>query len=183
VRANRSAYLESALELLAESGSEGLLVSELCARLGVTKGSFYHHFSGMPDLISALLVFWEQERSERLIAASSAELDPSARVRLLVSIAVGLPHAAEAALRAWGRSNAEVRTVVERVDSAREQHLFESMLLAGVPSKRARLHAKIAMAILVGTQQRENPVDVHTLGAMLEELNAQVMPYVSGPSQ
>ncbi|HEV7788381.1 MAG TPA: helix-turn-helix domain-containing protein [Pseudonocardia sp.] len=170
-RANRAGYLESALEVLAEAGSEGLTVSELCSRLGVTKGSFYHHFSGMPELVTALLGFWEEERSRRLIAASAAEPEPLARFKMLSNIAAELPHEAEAALRAWGRSNAEVRAVVERVDQERERHLTESLQLFGLPADRARLRARTAIAILVGTQQREYPVDVAGLRAMLEDQN------------
>jgi len=167
-RANRSAYLEYALDILAEAGSEGLTIAELCSRLGVTKGSFYHHFAGMPEFVTALLEFWEEQRSERLIATSAAEPEPLARFKLLSSIAVGLPHEAEAALRAWGRSNPEVRATVERVDGARERHLAESLALFGLPPERAGLRARTAIAILIGTQQREYPVDVERLRAMLE---------------
>ena len=174
-RVSRAEYFEAALEVLAEVGSEALTIAELCSRLGVTKGSFYHHFSGMPDFISALLRFWEEQRSERLIAASEAEQEPVARYRLLLRIAMGLPHAAEAALRAWGRSNAEVRAAVARVDAARERHLAESMRLFGLSEERARLRARLAMAVLVGTQQRERPVDVEGLRAMFEELSAEVI--------
>lgn len=174
-RVSRTAYLEAALEILAESGSGGLTVSELCTRLGVTKGSFYHHFSGISDLVTQLLAFWEEARSQRLIAASAAEPDPSARVELLVRIAIGLPHAAEAALRAWGHSNPEVRAVVRRVDAGRERHLSESMRLAGLPEDLAELRARMAMAVLVGTQQRENPVDVRGLAAMLEQLHSETL--------
>lgn len=171
-RVSRSAYLEAALEVLAEAGSEGLTVAELCARLGVTKGSFYHHFTGMPELVNALLRFWADERSQRLIEVSSAEPDPVARYELLLRIAEGLPHGAEAALRAWGRSNPEVHAVVTRVDAARERHIAESMRLFGLSGERAALRARMAISLLVGVQQRENPVDVVTLRAMLEELNA-----------
>lgn len=172
-RVSRAAYLEAALDVLADSGSDGLTVAELCTRLGVTKGSFYHHFSGTAELVTALLAFWEDVRSQRLIAASAAEPDPASRVELLLRIAVGLPHAAEAALRAWGRSNCEVRDVVARVDRAREDHLMDSMMLAGSPPDEARLRARTAIAVLVGTQQREDPVDVAMLRAMLEGLQAQ----------
>ncbi|HEX4251869.1 MAG TPA: TetR/AcrR family transcriptional regulator [Pseudonocardia sp.] len=157
------------MDVLAEAGSEGLTISELCSRLGVTKGSFYHHFSGMPEFVTALLEFWEEQRSKRLIAASAAVPDATARFELLSNIAVGLPHEAEAALRAWGRSNAEVRAVVERVDEARERHLAESLVLFGLAPELAELRARVAVAILVGTQQRENPVDVQRLRAMLED--------------
>jgi hypothetical protein len=59
--------------------------------------------------------------------------------------------------------------VVERVDEARERHLAESLVLFGLPRDKAELRAHIAVAILVGTQQRENPVDVERLRAMLED--------------
>lgn len=178
-RANRTAYLECALDVLAESGSEGLTIAELCGRLGVTKGSFYHHFAGMPELVTALLAFWEQDRTQRLISASDAEPDPKARAALLTEIALRLPHAAEAALRAWGRGNPEVRAVVERVDRARERHLAESMRLFGLSAERAELRARIAMAVLVGTQQREHPVDIERLRAMLAELSADLEAFPS----
>lgn len=173
-RVSRESYLEAALEVLAESGAEGLTIARLCTRLGVTKGSFYHHFNGMPELVTAVLAFWEDARSNQLIASSAQELDPYARAELLSRIAAGLPHAAEAALRSWGRGNAEVRAVVQRVDQTREDHIFESMCLAGMPTDQARLLAKTAMAVLVGTQQRENPVDVRSLQAMLANLDSSM---------
>jgi hypothetical protein len=48
------------------------------------------------------------------------------------------------------------------------------MRLIGLPEERARVRARMAMAVLVGTQQRENPVNIDGLRAMLEELNADV---------
>ncbi|HZZ48273.1 MAG TPA: helix-turn-helix domain-containing protein [Pseudonocardia sp.] len=171
-RVSRESYLEAALEVLADSGAEGLTIARLCTRLEVTKGSFYHHFGGMPELVTALLGFWEDARSNQLIALSASEPDPRARAELLTSIAAGLPHAAEAALRSWGRGNPEVRTAVQRVDQTREDHIYESMHLAGMPVEQARLLAKTAIAVLVGTQQRENPVDARSLQTMLENLDS-----------
>jgi AcrR family transcriptional regulator len=180
-RVDRTAYLECALDLLAEAGSEGLTVAALCRRLGVTKGSFYHHFSGMPELEAGVLDFWEQARSRRLIEASEAEPDPSVRAGRLVEIAAALPHDAEAALRSWGRSNPRVAAVVTRVDGDRERHLRESFELAGMRPELARVRARIAMAVLVGTQQRERPVDTASLREMMEQLHGESMRLLPGP--
>ena len=172
-RTSRTDYLEAALQVLAESGSDGLTVAELCSRLGVTKGSFYHHFSGVPDLVTQLLEFWESDRSRRLIAASNAEPQPEARRELLLRIAIGLPHEAEAALRSWGRSNPRVRAVVDRVDADRERHIRESMVRGGLEPRVAALRSAMAIALLVGAQQRYHPMDDELLGAMLDQLSGR----------
>ena len=41
-------YYDAALEVLAQLGFKGLNIGVLCKRLGVTSGSFYHHFGGWP---------------------------------------------------------------------------------------------------------------------------------------
>ncbi|MEV0105289.1 helix-turn-helix domain-containing protein [Nocardia sp. NPDC050799] len=38
-------WLQAGYTVLAEEGFRALELDEICRRLGVTKGSFYHHFS------------------------------------------------------------------------------------------------------------------------------------------
>ena len=173
---DRRDYFQCGLTLLAESGVGGLTIAALCAGLGVTKGSFYHHFGGMPGYVTALLEHWETEHSSALIERSAGDIDPVRRQWNLIDIAVSLPHGAESALRAWGRSNEEVAAVLTRVDQAREDHLTASMSGLGLEPHRARLMAVTAMAVLVGTQQRERQVDTARLREMLGELLANVLP-------
>ena len=45
---SREAYFEAGLEVLADLGYGGLKLAEVCNRLGVTTGSFYHYFAGWP---------------------------------------------------------------------------------------------------------------------------------------
>jgi len=167
-------YYREAFAILGESGSESMTIALLCERLDVTKGSFYHHFAGMPGFTESLLLFWESEHSERLIAMSRAQPDPALRITGLIDIGVGLPHGPEAAIRAWGRSNPEVAEVVARVDKRRERHLVDAMVALGVDRARARLLTRMAMNLLVGTQQREHPVDLKRLRQMFEEINRLV---------
>jgi AcrR family transcriptional regulator len=151
-----------------------MTIAVLCERLEVTKGSFYHHFGGMPGFIAQLLAFWESEHSERLIAISKAQPDPALRMTTLIDLAVGLPHAPEAAIRAWGRSNLEVAEATSRVDKRRERHVTDAVVALGVDRPRARLLTRISMGLLIGTQQRENPVDLKRLRRMFEEVNKLV---------
>jgi AcrR family transcriptional regulator len=163
-------YFREALGVLGEQGSDGMTIASLCERLDVTKGSFYHHFGGMPGFVEQLLAYWEREHSERLIAISKAQPDPSLRITTLTEMAVNLPHASESAIRAWGRSNADVADVIARVDKRRERHIVDAIAALGVDRARARLLARIAMNLLVGIQQREVPPDLKRLRQMFEEI-------------
>jgi AcrR family transcriptional regulator len=163
-------YFPEALAVLGESGSDGLTIAALCDRLEVTKGSFYHHFGGMPGFVEQLLEYWEREHSERLIAISRAQPEPSLRVTTLTEMAVNLPHASESAIRAWGRSNPEVAEVTARVDKRRERHVVDAIAALGVDRAQARLLGRISINLLVGIQQREVPPDLKRLRQMFEEI-------------
>jgi AcrR family transcriptional regulator len=167
-------YFREALAILGESGSEAMTIALLCDRLDVTKGSFYHHFGGMPGFVTQLLEYWEREHSERLIKISRAQPDPTLRIFTLTEMGVGLPHASEAAIRAWGRSSPEVAQATERVDRRRERHLIEAVSALGIDRQRARILARIGLSLLIGVQQREHPVDLKRLRQMFDEVNKLV---------
>lgn len=167
-------YFREAFDVLATQGSEALTIAALCDRLEITKGSFYHHFGGMPGFATQLLDFWEREHSERLIAMSKAQPDPALRITMLTDIAVGLPHGPEAAIRAWGHSNPDVAAVTARVDKRRERHVVDAIAALGIDRVRARLLARLALDLLVGIQQREQPGDLKRIRQMFEELNKLV---------
>lgn len=167
-------YYREALAVLGEHGSEAMTIAVLCERLDVTKGSFYHHFGGLPGFVEGLLAYWEREHSDRLIAISKAQPDPSLRIATLTDMGVHLPHASESAIRSWGRSNPEVAEVVARVDKRRERHLVDAVGALGVDRPHARLLGRIALSLLIGVQQREHPVDLKRLRQMFEEVTKLV---------
>jgi AcrR family transcriptional regulator len=167
-------YFREALAILGESGSEAMTIALLCDRLEVTKGSFYHHFGGMPGFVTQLLDYWEREHSERLIKISRGQPDPTLRIFTLTEMGVGLPHASEAAIRAWGRSSPEVAEATERVDRRRDRHLVEAVMALGIDRQRARILARIGLSLLIGVQQREHPVDLKRLRQMFDEVNKLV---------
>jgi len=167
-------YFEEALELLGEQGSQALTIAALCERLDVTKGSFYHHFGGMPTFVDELLAYWEREHSERLIELSQAQPDSSLRITSLTEFAVNLPHASESAIRAWGRSSPDVAAVVERVDGHREEHVIESLVALGLLRERACVLGRLALDLLIGIQTREVPPSPDRTRTLLQEIERLV---------
>jgi AcrR family transcriptional regulator len=167
-------YCAAALDLLAERGPDGLTIAALCQRLGVTKGSFYHHFADLPGFVDTLMAYWAAEHATRLIALSESIVDARERFELLHGIAVGLPHDAEAAIRAWGWSDQRVAAVVRQVDQARLSHLTRAGIEAGLSPERAGLMATISMGVLIGLQQMERPARHDTMEAVFAALEQWV---------
>jgi TetR/AcrR family transcriptional repressor of nem operon len=65
----RIKLLDAALEIIRRKGYAATSVDELCARAGVTKGAFFHHFPSKDSLAVAAANYW-QELSDALFAAA-----------------------------------------------------------------------------------------------------------------
>jgi AcrR family transcriptional regulator len=166
----RDDFFAAAFGLLAAEGPEGLNVLAVCRPLGVTRGSFYHHFDSMPAFVDELMAHWERTQSSELIARSERTTDAKDRNRLLTELGVGLPHAGEAALRAWSRSNPVVARAQARVDKARWDHLVAANRDRGIPLARARTLAWLDLATLAGLQQLHHPPTPRLLRQVYGEL-------------
>ena len=169
MRQSKDDYYRTALELLAEGGVGALTMVNLCARLGVTTGSFYAHFGGIREFHAAFLEQWADGRVYALKAQTDATPDPLQRIDLLRRIAVSVNHEAESAIRGWARTNPVVAEFQRRVDRVREEVLTQAFLDIGIDKKEAHVLARIGLTILVGTQQIEEKVDRKRLDALLSE--------------
>jgi AcrR family transcriptional regulator len=152
----RTEWLEAGLELLAEEGARAVTIERLTGKLGVTKGSYYHHFKGAAGFRTALLEYFEAQFTTRLIdtveAAPEAEAWP--KLNHLLKLVLADPDSAklEIAMRAWALQDAEVRAAQERVDRARTAYLRG--LCRGLPGAvdPDRL-AELLYLILIGAEQ------------------------------
>ena len=71
-RLSRLEWIEAVLDALVESGIEGVRIDRLCRALGVTKGSFYHHFSGREALLDAVADYWSETQPRQALNALAA---------------------------------------------------------------------------------------------------------------
>src|SRR2546423_6466907 len=105
MRQRKDDYYRAALELLADGGVDALTMANLCARLGVTTGSFYAHFPSMREFHATFLEQWADGRVYQLKEQVDAAPDPLDRIDLLRHVAVAVNHEAESAIRGWARTN------------------------------------------------------------------------------
>jgi AcrR family transcriptional regulator len=172
---NRVQYFELGLDMLAEVGAKAVTIDALCTRLQVTKGSFYHHFSGVRDFMAQLLVYWEDRYGQRLAREALAARGPAEIIPLMKHGACyEVHHEAESAIRTLAQSDPAAAEVQRRVDQGREDLLTDAYVGTGMAPDTARNLARIGVAILIGTQQRERPVDRDRLFSLLDEYDRWV---------
>ncbi len=152
------AYFTAAFAILGARGPEALTIAALCQRLRVTKGSFYHHFTGMPEFVDALLRDWE-EGFQKMLDETAGLSDPVRRLEVTAQHTLVIPHETEAALRAWGFSDPVVGAAVRRMDRAREQTYTASLAMVIDDPARCQMLAHMGVSLLIGLQQRERPID------------------------
>ena len=174
--AARESYFEAGLEILADTGFGGLKLAEVCSRLGVTSGSFYHYFTNWGAYTRDLIEYWRQDRTVRVIEVIRSQPSPRKRIEAIIATGLTLPHSAEAAIRAWSSMNPRVLVVQQEVDQQRFDVLYESALDIVHRPAQARTVAAWAIYVFVGYEQSTVPKDLKRFewicNAMLDDLEA-----------
>jgi len=168
-RLGKDDYVKAGMRLLAEGGITAVTIANVCGRLDVTKGSFYHHFDSGSAFHAELLAHYEEEYAHRRIEAVDTIADPADRLDALVQRGVERAHEAESAIRAWSRTDPMAAEVVRRVDATRARYLADFFVRQGIPEAHARVHADIALAIVAGAQAMNRMTDRRKVRAMLSE--------------
>jgi AcrR family transcriptional regulator len=153
-RLNASDWEFGALEMIADLGLSAVAVEPLAKRLGVTKGSFYWHFSSREALIEATLKRWGADDSVDVISRVQTISDPRERLRTLFRITsrtVRLHKIYSALIKAVEHPSVGPR--VEKISEARLAFLTQLFTDAGLDSTAAAHRARLAFAAYVGFLQ------------------------------
>ncbi len=144
----------AALELMAEEGVAAVAVESLARRLGVTKGSFYWHFSHRDALIEAALRRWEDTDTHNLLARVESIENPGKRLRELFRLTSRemRSHKIYAALLK-AADHPVVAPVMDRVSHERMAYLARVFQQAGMDHESAEHRARLAYSAYVGLLQ------------------------------
>ncbi len=152
VRRDRTWWEDAILEAIAADGIGAVAVEPLAERLGVTKGSFYWHFSGRDDALASAMRRWEDQATSAPIQELAALDDPAERLRRLLDIAFVDPDesAIEASLLAAASTNPIVGAAVERVSRRRLAYVKDQFRELGYPPVEASRRALAAFSMYLG---------------------------------
>lgn len=167
----RRRFLDAGLTVLGERGHAGLKLAQVCTAAGATTGSFYHAFGNWADFKIALIDYWRQEQSRRLIDGALAIDDPIERIVFLTDTGLGLDRGSEAAIRVWSKHDDGVRSRLEEVDRERARVLADTSAAVIDDPSQADVYAQVVMYLLIGYQMSTvDSLDALRVGfqAMLE---------------
>jgi TetR/AcrR family transcriptional repressor of nem operon len=84
----RERLLDTAIQLVWQSNYNSVGVNEICARAGVTKGAFYHHFESKADLYYAACGHYWEEIKKELDAIYSPSYTPLENLENLIKFVI-----------------------------------------------------------------------------------------------
>lgn len=170
-RKTKTDWLVEAFRVLSDKGFGGLTIDELTTRLGVTKGSFYHHFKDYEAFKIALLDFYEQAGTLQIIRLAEESSSPHAKLQRLFDIVTMEDLPLEVPIRIWAHSDGQVRGYQARVDAQRVDYIRGLCQQIVLDEGRALFIAQLFYAVLVGGEDMIPPLAPTTLRQMFEEIS------------
>lgn len=153
-RLSKEDWLEEGFKILKEFAQNKLRILYLCQRLGVTRGSFYHHFTSIENYVASLMQRWEKENTRKWIQLANQKNEAQDKMNVLNALVLEQDHAIEAAIRSWGFYQPLVKEYLDRVDKMRLDYLEEIFKGKGYKDQEASLMAELEYALLIGVQHR-----------------------------
>ena len=178
VKDAKSRWIDEGIRVLSEDGFAGVRIDRIAARLGLSKGSFHHHFDGAEGYKKDLLARFEAMSLEAL-GSGIARFDDAASARDVLGHLTELIGTAEtglyspkldAAVRAWATADAEAREVQARIDAARLRAMEDVWRRATSDEEVVRISALLPYLILVGATSMLPPLHADDLRKVFSRL-------------
>lgn len=144
-------WQEAALNVIAHNGVAGVAVEPLARELGVTKGSFYWHFSNRMDLVEQSLIRWRS--NDKKIVDETILPIKNPKKRLLAWFKLSAEpfqtHLIYSTLLA-DRSHAIISKILKEVTFERLAYLQAAYKEMGYEAKQAKSQSLLAYSVYVG---------------------------------
>lgn len=153
---SRDAWLDATGRAIADGGFDNVRVLTLAKQLGVTRGSFYWHFTDHAELIASFLERWRDRRLSELtfLRQSGSSDEAETELRRILRLVLSEPARntrqmrVELAVRDFARRDTYAATIVSEVDRARIDHC--ATLLGKVITDKEQAH-DLALLLYVAT--------------------------------
>ena len=153
-RISRDDWIASGLKMLSAGSIASVRVEPMAKRLGVTKGSFYWHFTDRAALHDAMLDKWRETATRAIIArVEQTAGTPREKLRHLITLTTTSSMGArlDIAIRSWANHDVRVANAVGKIDRERMDYIAGLLGSVGINQATAKVRAQILYLTLIGS--------------------------------
>lgn len=153
-RGSAEVWLDAAYDMLVESGVDAVKVMPLAARLGLSRTSFYWHFTDREALLRGLIARWQGTNTAQLIAKADTPSATIAEAMLNICDLWVTPELfdsrLEFAIRTWALTDPALALTLANADEVRITALTQPFLRHGFTKTSARTRAQTVYMTQIG---------------------------------
>jgi len=110
-------WLDNTLKLLSSQGIDSLKIETICKELGLTKGSFYHHFNNYEDFLNELLEYWNETYTLHIVKEIEKHQDNVLKqIEIINEMMYSKDLNIEVQFRILGMKDEKVQKYIETID-------------------------------------------------------------------
>ncbi len=146
-------WLLAALEIFVAEGTDAVRITRLADDLGVTRGSFYWHFTNREDLIDTLVTYWRDKNTRAIVSAMENATSLSDGIFRLFETCLDtdlFDSRLDLAIREWARRSDVIRTALDDADTTRVQSITDFFTRFGYPMPQAFIRARVIYFSQIG---------------------------------
>jgi AcrR family transcriptional regulator len=169
-RLSQQDWIAFGLTTLARDGVDALKADILARKLGVSRGSFYWHFSDLSNYHALLIEAWRQIATEAIIADLEQLQSPEERLEVLLRRGLGHNNVLEVRMRTWADNKTEAAKAIRDIDRRRRDYMKRMLMEAGVPEMLAGTRSQLLYWIYLGAALNRSKLSGDTLDQIIREL-------------
>jgi len=155
-------WVDLAIAQLKAEGPAALTLERLCVVAGRTRGSFYHHFASVDQLLAEVAARWRQTETDAIADIAMGYPDPMAGLAAMARLTDAIDHRLERGVRFIAASNPAIRALVEEADVRREEVMLEMLTTAyGLEHEEAKSASRLFHALHQAAVMR-SPEDIRS---------------------
>ena len=146
-------WLLVALELFITEGIDAVRITRLANELGVTRGSFYWHFTNRDDLIDSLVAYWRDKNTSVIVEAVSSATSLSDGIFNFFDTCVDsnqFDPRLDLAIREWARRSEDIRQQIDLADETRLKAITSLFSRYAYPMPEAFIRARVIYFAQIG---------------------------------
>src|SRR5215831_2184876 len=163
-------WIDFAVRTLAHEGFDALKADVLARKLGVSRGSFYWHFTDLGAFHARVIERWKQAATEAIIADIERYESHEERLNALLRHAFGHSAALEIRMRAWAEINTAAARALDDIDRRRRDYIERLLLEAGIAPALAATRTQVLYWTYLGAALSRSKLTGERLERIVAEL-------------